>query len=90
MRRTLDRNGSIADNVALNPTQANRIRGIAPANISLGNFETMGRVPIDPLAVDAIEVSRGPNSSVFGLGNPSGTVNCTTAPFAGAGAGNGT
>src|SRR5262245_26493866 len=71
----IDRNGSIADNVALNPTGANRIRGLAPANISLGNFETMGRVPIDPLSVDAVEISRGPNSTVFGLGNPSGTVN---------------
>jgi outer membrane receptor protein involved in Fe transport len=75
----IDSNGSIADNVALNPTTANRIRGIGSANISMGNFETMGRVPIDPLAVDAVEVSRGPNSTVFGLGNPSGTVNQVTA-----------
>ena len=75
----VDRNGSISDNVGLNPTQSNRIRGMAAANVSLGNFETMGRVPVDPLAVDAIEVSRGPNSSVFGLGNPSGTVNQVAA-----------
>lgn len=72
---TLDRNGSLADNVQLNPTQANRVRGIAPANVSLGNIETMGRVPLDPIVVDSIEVSRGPNANVFGLGNPSGTVN---------------
>jgi hypothetical protein len=72
---TLDRNGSLSDNVQLNPTQANRVRGIAPANISLGNVETMGRVPVDPITIDAIEVSRGPNANVFGLGNPSGTVN---------------
>ena len=72
---TLDRNGSASDNVQINPTQANRVRGIAPANTSLGNIETMGRVPIDPISVDAIEISRGPNANVFGLGNPSGTVN---------------
>src|SRR6185312_13752294 len=72
---SLDRNGSIGDNVQSNPTQANRIRGIAPANVSLGNIETMGRVPIDPITVDSIEISRGPNANVFGLGNPSGTVN---------------
>ncbi len=72
---SIDRNGSVADNVQLNPNQANRVRGIAAANVSLGNFETMGRVPVDPLAVDAVEISRGPNSSVFGIGNPSGTVN---------------
>jgi hypothetical protein len=72
---TLDRNGSIGDNVALNPTQANRVRGLAPANVSLGNIETMGRVPLDPIIVDSIEISRGPNANVFGLGNPSGTLN---------------
>lgn len=72
---TLDRNGSLSDNVQLNPTQANRVRGIAPANVSLGNIETMGRVPVDPIIVDSIEISRGPNANVFGLGNPSGTVN---------------
>src|SRR5258706_7936923 len=71
----IDRNGSPVDNVGLNPTTTNRIRGIAPANISLGNVEMMGRVPIDPLTIDGVEVSRGPNANVFGLGNPSGTVN---------------
>ncbi len=76
---TLDRNGSIGDNVQSNPTQANRVRGIAPANIALGNVETMGRVPVDPITIDALEVSRGPNANVFGLGQPSGTVNMVPA-----------
>ncbi|MES1167298.1 MAG: TonB-dependent receptor plug domain-containing protein, partial [Pseudomonadota bacterium] len=76
---SVDRNGSVSDNVQLNPTQANRIRGLAPANVSLGNIETMGRVPIDPLNIDAIEISRGPNANVFGLGNASGTVNQVAA-----------
>ena len=76
---TVDRNGSVSDNVQLDPANANRVRGIAAANISLGNIETMGRVPIDPIAVDAIELSRGPNANVFGLGNPSGTVNQVAA-----------
>ncbi len=71
----VDRNGSVTDNVSSNPTNANRIRGIAPANIALNNIQTMARVPLDPIAVDAIEISRGPNANVFGLGNPSGTVN---------------
>ncbi len=72
---TLDRNGSLSDNVQINPAQANRVRGLASANISLGNIETMARVPLDPIAVDAVEISRGANANVFGLGNPSGTVN---------------
>ncbi|ACB77553.1 TonB-dependent receptor plug domain-containing protein [Opitutus terrae] len=71
----IDRNGSVSDNVQLNPAQANRVRGIASANVSLNNIETQNRMPIDPIIVDAIEISRGPNANVFGLGNPSGTVN---------------
>ena len=39
----------------------------------------MNRVPVDPITIDAIEVSRGPNANVFGLGNPSGTVNQVAA-----------
>jgi hypothetical protein len=76
---TIDRNGSVSENVSLNPTGANRVRGIGSANVSLGNFETMGRMPIDPSLLDAVEVSRGPNANVFGLGNPSGTVNQVAA-----------
>lgn len=71
----MDRNGQVTDNVQTNPTQANRVRGMSFANVSYGNFETMGRTPIDPIVLDAIEISRGPNANVFGLGNPSGTVN---------------
>ena len=76
---TIDRNGSVSENVSLNPQGANRVRGIGSANVSLGNFETMGRTGIDPTVLDAVEVSRGPNANVFGLGNPSGTVNQVTA-----------
>ncbi|ACB77560.1 TonB-dependent receptor plug domain-containing protein [Opitutus terrae] len=70
-----NRNGEVLDNVSMNPTQANRIRGISAANISYGNFETMARTPLDPLVLEGVEVNRGPNANVFGLGNPSGTVN---------------
>jgi TonB-dependent Receptor Plug Domain len=76
---TIDRNGSVSDNVSLDPTQANRIRGLSAANYSFDNFEVMGRMPIDPSIIDGIEISRGPNASIFGLGNPSGTVNQVAA-----------
>lgn len=72
---TIDRNGQLSDNVQLSPNSANRVRGIASANVSFGNFETSNRVPMDSSILDAVEVSRGPNANVFGLGNPSGTVN---------------
>ena len=65
----------VSDNTMTNPLSANRVRGIGPANVSLGNFETSNRVPLDPIMNDGVEVSRGPNANVFGLGNASGTVN---------------
>jgi outer membrane receptor for ferric coprogen and ferric-rhodotorulic acid len=76
---TVDRNGSVTDGVQFDPGNANRVRGISPANTSFNNFETMGRVPVDPSVLDSVEVSRGPNANVFGLGNPSGTVNQVAA-----------
>ena len=72
---TFDRNFVAHDNTELNPGSANRIRGIGPANITYGSFETSGRTPIDPIDIDAVEISRGPNSSLFGIGNAAGTVN---------------
>ncbi|MES2694939.1 MAG: TonB-dependent receptor plug domain-containing protein, partial [Verrucomicrobiota bacterium] len=71
--------GNPVDNVQANPQGANRIRGLGNANMTLGNFETSGRVPVDPVNIDSVEISRGPNSSIFGIGNPSGTVNSVPA-----------
>ncbi len=71
----IDRNGSVIDGSQLNPTRANRIRGLGAANISLGNYEMSGRIPVDPIAIDSVEVSRGPNANVFGLGSSAGTLN---------------
>lgn len=71
----VDRNGMVNDQIQNNPQGANRIRGMGGANISLNGFATSGRVPIDPSEIDAVEISRGPNSSIFGLGEGSGTVN---------------
>lgn len=75
----LDRNGSPVDTTSNNPSAANRVRGVGAANISFGNFASNGLVPIDPSNIDSVEISRGPNSSIFGLGNPSGTVNLQPA-----------
>lgn len=70
-----DRTGAVVDNVSLNPNNANRVRGIGNANIAFNNIQTTGRVPVDPLWMDSLELSRGPNANIFGLGNASGTVN---------------
>lgn len=71
----VDRKGYVADTVMTDPQSSNRMRGIGAANISRSGFATSGRVPVDPIDIDAVEISRGPNSSIFGLGEGSGTVN---------------
>ena len=71
----IDRRGNAVDNIVNNPQGANRIRGIGAANTALGNFSTSGRAPTDPSTFDSVEISRGPNSNIFGLGNAAGTVN---------------
>src|SRR6185436_5190486 len=77
---TFVRDGNnIDDNVERNPQGANRIRGVGPANITFGNFAGSGRVPIDPINIDAVEISRGPNANIFGIGNASGSVNSVPA-----------
>ena len=76
---TFNNNGDPVDNTQLDPNNANRIRGLGSANISFGNFATSGRVPLDPINIDGVEISRGPNSNIFGLGNASGTVNSVPA-----------
>ena len=71
--------GMPMDNVQTNPQSANRIRGVGAANTTFGNFETSGRTPLDPSNIDGVEISRGPNSSIFGVGSPAGTVNSVPA-----------
>jgi outer membrane receptor protein involved in Fe transport len=71
----VDRRGNAVDGIVDNPEGSNRIRGMGAANAALGNFSTSGRMPTDPSTLESVEISRGPNSNIFGLGNASGTVN---------------
>jgi outer membrane receptor protein involved in Fe transport len=77
-----NRAGGVADQVASDPARANRIRGMGTAgtsgigvNTAWGNFQSNNNIPFDIYNIDAVEISRGPNSNLFGLGAASGTVN---------------
>jgi outer membrane receptor protein involved in Fe transport len=72
---SVGRNGDVNDSVQSDPMNANRVRGIDSANIARDGFAGNSRIPIDTYNIDAVEISRGPNSNIFGLGNASGTVN---------------
>jgi outer membrane receptor protein involved in Fe transport len=71
--------GSVVDTVSNNPESANRIRGMGAANISYSGNSMSSSVPIDTYNVDSVEISRGANSNIFGIGSTSGTVNINVA-----------
>ena len=71
---TIDR-GFTVDNVAQSPETANRVRGLGQANLASNNFARSRAIPVDTYNVDSIEISRGPNSNIFGLGEAAGTIN---------------
>lgn len=59
----------------------NRVRGLAAADSTRDFFVT--DIPWDSYNVDRIDIQRGPNSILFGLGSPAGIVNYSmrTAEF---------
>ena len=65
--------GNVTDNVSKEPASANRVRGLTSANMAQNGFGVS--LPLDTYNVDAVEITRGPNSTVFGLGNTGGGVN---------------
>jgi outer membrane receptor protein involved in Fe transport len=54
---------------------SNRVRGVASADQTRDYFIT--GVPLDSYIVDRVEVNRGPNSMLFGLGSAGGVINST-------------
>lgn len=60
----------------LNPSTANRSRGISPMDNTRNYFQS--QIPWDSFNISRIDISRGPNSFLFGVGSPSGISNYTT------------
>jgi len=56
-------------------TTANRIRGLVAADITWNFYSSIPRVRGDSYNVSSMEISRGPNSILSGLGSPSGILN---------------
>jgi len=59
-----------------NPSNANRVRGLAAADNTRDFFVT--DIPWDSFNVDRIDIQRGPNAILFGLGSPAGIINAST------------
>lgn len=57
------------------PAGSQRVRGLAAADNTRDFFVT--DIPWDSYNVERIDIQRGPNSILFGLGSPAGIVNAT-------------
>lgn len=58
---------------------ANRVRGIGVPGTAINYYPSIGQIPMDSYNVQSVEISRGPNSMLFGMGSPAGITNQTTA-----------
>ncbi len=59
-----------------NPQNNTRIRGLASADLTRDYFPTT--ITFDSYNTERVEVNRGPNATLFGLGSPGGIVNNQT------------
>ncbi|HUG12078.1 MAG TPA: TonB-dependent receptor plug domain-containing protein [Opitutaceae bacterium] len=64
------------ENNRFNPNSNTRVRGLVGADNTRNYFRT--NVAWDGYNVSRIDILRGPNSILFGLGSPGGVVNATT------------
>jgi hypothetical protein len=58
------------------PTTATRARGLAPMDNTRNYFPT--DIPWDGYDISRVDITRGPNSFLFGFGSPSGIANVQT------------
>ena len=59
-----------------NPNGNTRVRGLTSADNTRNFFIT--DIPWDGYNIDRVDMQRGPNSILFGLGSPAGIINTTT------------
>ena len=59
--------------IRINPQGNQRIRGLASASLTRGFFLT--NIPFDTYNTSRTTVNRGPNSLLFGIGEPGGVIN---------------
>lgn len=67
---------SVSEQATLaSPNSNNRVRGLSAADNTRDFF--VSDIPWDGFNIDRVEIQRGPNSILFGLGKPAGIVNAS-------------
>ncbi|KAF0095843.1 MAG: TonB-dependent receptor plug [Puniceicoccaceae bacterium 5H] len=60
-------------------TTANRVRGLGSPDRTINYYLSAQAFPIDSYNIESMEINRGPNSMLFGMGSPAGIVNVSWA-----------
>lgn len=60
----------------IDPEGVNRARGLSPMDNTRNYFDS--EIPWDSFNISRVDISRGPNSFLFGVGSPSGIANVST------------
>lgn len=61
--------------VLVNPQSGTRVRGLNNADLTRDFFTT--NIPMDAYNTSRVDIQRGPNSILYGLGSPAGIINNT-------------
>ncbi|MBN2068036.1 MAG: TonB-dependent receptor [Opitutales bacterium] len=64
-----------ANKMLVEPSKSTRIRGLNNADVTRDFFPS--DIPIDWYSLSRVDISRGPNAVLFGLGSPAGLINNT-------------
>jgi hypothetical protein len=65
------------DLIQSSPQTQNRVRGLGAVDITHDFFLTNPNIQLDTYNVDDVQLSRGPNSNLFGIGSPAGILNAS-------------
>jgi len=65
--------GTLVSDTSVNNSVGTRIRGLAEATQTRGFFRT--NIPFDSYNSDRLEINRGANAMLFGVGSPAGIIN---------------
>lgn len=66
---------AVQDTSRARPQSATRVRGLVAVDLTRDYF--LSTIPLEDYNIERIDISRGPNAILFGLGSPSGVTNGT-------------
>jgi hypothetical protein len=69
------KNIGTVDSIQSSPQTANRVRGLGAVDVTRDFFITNPAIQLDSYNIDDVELARGPNSTLFGIGSPAGILN---------------